>query len=65
MRLVKQYGSCQESVFYRERSRQFRLHFIFPTLPRISRNYPKWNTQLGKEAKKRGTAVVRVDADSQ
>jgi hypothetical protein len=65
MRLVKQYGPYEESVFYRERSRQFRLHFIFPTLPRIFRNYPKWNTQLGKEAKKRGTAVVRVDADSQ
>jgi hypothetical protein len=44
---------------------QFCLHFIFPTLQRISRNYLKWNAQLGKEAKIRGTAVVRVDADSQ
>jgi hypothetical protein len=65
MRLVKQYGSYEESVFYRERSRQFRLHFIFPTLQRISRNYLKWNAQLGKEAKIWDTAVVRVDADSQ
>jgi hypothetical protein len=65
MRLAKQYGPYEESVFYRERSRQFRLHFIFPTLQRIFRNYPKWNTQLGKEGKIRGTAVVPVNADSQ
>ena len=65
MRLVKQYGSYEESVFYRERGRQLRLHFIFPTLQRIFRNYLKWNAQLGKGAKIRGTAVVRVDADSQ
>ena len=65
MRLVKQCGSDEESVHYRERSRQFRLHLVFPTLQRISRNYLKWNAQLGKQAKIRGTAVVRVDADSQ
>jgi hypothetical protein len=65
MRLVKQYGSYEESTFYREWSRQFRLHFAFPTLQRISRHHLKWNAQLGKEAKIRGTAVVRVDADSQ
>ena len=65
VRLVKQYGSHEESVFYRERSRQFRLHCVLPTLQRISRNYPKWNAQLGKQAKIRGTGVVRVDADSQ
>jgi hypothetical protein len=65
MRLVKQYGSCEESVFYRERSRQFRLHFVFPTVRRISRNYLKWNAQLGKEVKIRVRAVVRIDADSQ
>jgi len=65
MRLVKQYGSYEESAFYREWGRQFCLHFVFPTLQRISRNYLKWNTQIGKVAKIRGTAVVRVDADSQ
>src|SRR2546423_13109184 len=65
MRLVKQYGSYKESVFYRERSRQFRLHFVFRPVQRISRNYLKWNAQLGKEAKIRGAAVVRADADSQ
>jgi hypothetical protein len=65
MRLVKQYGSYKESVFYRERSRQFRLHFVFPTLQRVSRNYMKWNAQLGKEVKIRVRAVVRIDADSQ
>ena len=65
MRLVKQYGSYKESVFYRERSRQFRLHFVFPTLQRVSRNYLKWNAQLGKEEKIRVRAVVRIDADSQ
>jgi hypothetical protein len=65
MRLVKQYGSYEESVFYRERSRQFRLHFFFPTSQRIARNYLKWNARLRKETKIRGTAVVRVDADSQ
>jgi hypothetical protein len=65
MRLVKQYGSYKESVFYRERSRQFRLHFVFPTLQRVSRNYLKWNAQLGKEVKIRVRAVVRIDADSQ
>jgi hypothetical protein len=65
MRLVKQYGSYKESVFYRERSRQFRLHFVFPTLQRVSRNYLKWNAQLGKKAKIRVPAVVRIDADSQ
>src|SRR5882762_4680121 len=32
MRLVKQYGSYEESVFQRERSRQFRRHFVFPPL---------------------------------
>jgi hypothetical protein len=36
---------------------------ISALLQRISRNYLKWNAQLGKEAKIRGTAVVRVDAD--
>jgi hypothetical protein len=65
MRFVKRYGSYEEGVLFRERNGQFRLHFVFPALRRICRNYLKWNAQLGQEAKIRGTAFVRVDADSQ